>query len=251
MFKRILGIRSSSKKSSPPKSQKSVTKKVRPEKTEDDEYKSLLDRYLLISRNRVIREIVDKYNVINDGKKSDKVIGKEIVKQLGLKGSNKESIKDDLRVKIDEITQIIVRQNEVNKQYAKKRLLYNLQHIHNIVCNHFATIFSPCDSEYDLTEEVLPDVSDDSPISEMKSPEPKTKRSEKLKSLPRDLEDKYNDFLKLLPRYKKDLKKYKEVCIDTLSDTTNPDEIRKFQSLLQVFTIYDTNDKDLKGGRKI
>lgn len=251
MFKKLFGKRSTSNESSPPKSLKSTTKRVRPEKTEDSEYKSLVDRYLLKSRNPIIRDILDKYNEINIGKITDKVIGKEIVKQLGLKSSIKESVKADLKSKIEEIESISVRQNEGNKQYAKKRLIYNLEHVHNILCNHFATFFSPCDSEYDLSEEVLPDVDmgDDSPISEMKSPQPKTKRSGKSKSLPKDLEDKYNDFLKVVPRYKKHLKSYKELCIDNLSDKTSPDEIRKYQSLLQVLTIYDTNDKDLKGGR--
>lgn len=253
MFKKLFGKRSSSNESVKKiPSPKSTTKRVRPEKTEDTEYKSLVDRYLLKSRNPILRDILDKYNVINDGKIKDKEIGKEIVKQLDLKSSLKESIKADLKSKIEEIETISVRQNEGNKQYAKKRLIYNLEHVHNILCNHFATFFSPCDSEYDLTEEVLPDVDvgDDSPISKMKSPELKTKRSEKSKLLPKELEDKYNDFIKVVPRYKRDLKSYKGLCIDNLSDTTSPDEIRKYQSLLQVLTIYDTNDEDLKGGRR-
>lgn len=242
-------------KKSPPKSQTKRVKPVIKEITEDDEYNSLLVRYLLKSRNFLIRGILDKYNEINDGNITDKQIGTVIVKQLELKPSIKESLKEELKSKIVEIGSISVRQNEVNKQYAKKRLIYNLEHLHNILCNHFATFFSPCDSEYDLTEDVLPDVRDDSPISNMKSPE----RSEESIQLSRDLEDKYDDFLKVLPRYKAHLKPYKELCIQKLLSNTKKtnDEIRKYQSLLQVFTIYDTTDKDLtdltdlNGGRKI
>ena len=249
MLNRLFGIRSSSKKSSPPP--KSPTKRVRParpEKTEHHEY-----NLLKISINSDIRKYLEKYNEINDGKITDNVIGKQLVSKFNFNKQKWSNIKKLLDIEIDNLSKIDVKETDYNKYFAIKLLIRNLEHIYNILCNHFATFFSPCDSEYDLKEEVLPDIdiSDDSPISKMKSPEPKTKRSEKSKSLPEDLEDKYNDFLKVLPRYKKDLKSYKEICINNLSYTTNPHEIRKYQSLLQVITIYDTSDSDLKGGRKI
>jgi len=245
---------------------RSITRRVRPELRaalagddvdEDDEYSSLCNRLLVRSKNTLLRNILDKYNEINSGNLTDKEIGNKLVKEFKIKRNDKKKIQNDIDNKIREIEDYEIKSREYNKIFARKRLLIDLKKIYNILCNKLSLSFFGCDEEYDINDTVNTDIDPnvDPDVDEEKEPKSisysvVTSPKDKPKSLPQKMEKKYNEFLKIILEEKSHINSYKEFCINELDKTNKPDQIRKYQSLLQVFTIYDTNDSDLRGGKK-
>jgi hypothetical protein len=233
---------------------RSITRKERsaiPERTEDDEYLSLCNRVLVRSKNTLLRNILDKYNEINSGNLTDKEIGNKLVKELNIKKNDKKKIQNDIDNKIREIEDYEIKSTEYNKIFARQRLLIDLKKIYNILCNKLS--YFGCGEEYIINDTVNTDIDPD--VDEEKEPKSisdsvVTSPKDQPNSLPKNMVTKYDEFLETIPKEKSQINSYKKFCIHELDKTSNPNEIRKYQSLLQVFTIYDTTDSDLRGGRK-